>query len=183
MTNKIVCVTAGHSNTDSGAVAKDGTQENHLAVKFRNAVVSYLQKHSDITVRTDGHGNNNAPLAEAIKLVKGSDLALECHMNAFTNPTASGVESISLPKQKAISQNISASIAKVFESKLRGDKGWISQEQSARGKLGFVNAGGIIVELEYISNPEKLQKFNDTYWLAAKAVYLEICKYLKVQPM
>ena len=29
---KIICITAGHSNVDSGAVAKDGTKEADLAV-------------------------------------------------------------------------------------------------------------------------------------------------------
>lgn len=178
MTNKIICVTAGHSNVDSGAVAKDGTKEATLATQFRNAVVHYLQQDKNIHVRTDGHGTNNAPLSEAIKLIKGSNLAVEFHMNASTNATASGVETISLPKDKALSQKLSASIAKVFDSKLRGDKGWIDQSQSARGKLGFVSNGGLIVELEFISNPEKLKKFKDTYWQAAKAVSEVILEYI-----
>lgn len=184
---KIVTITAGHSNTDSGAVTKDANgklvKEADLAVKFRNAVVSYLQKHKDITVRTDGHGTNNAPLVEAIKLIKGSDIAIELHMNASDNKTANGVESISLPKDKKISQSLSKAVADAFGSRLRGEAGWIDQSKSARGKLGYVSAGGIIVELEFISNPEQLQKFNDTYWLASKAVYVEVCKYLKVQPL
>ena len=36
---------------------------------------------------------------------------------------------------------------------LRRDKGWIGQEASARGRLGYVSAGGIIVELFFLSNP------------------------------
>ena len=175
---KIITITAGHSNADSGAVATDGTKEATLATQFRNAVVHYLQQDKNIHVRTDGHGTNNAPLSEAIKLIKGSDLAIEWHMNASTNATANGVETISLPKDKAISQKLSASIAKVFDSKLRGDKGWIDQSQSARGKLGFVSNGGLIVELEFISNPEKLKKFQDTYWQAAKAVSEVILEYV-----
>ena len=175
---KIITITAGHSNVDSGAVATDGTKEATLATQFRNAVVHYLQQDKNIHVRTDGHGTNNAPLSEAIKLIKGSDLAIEWHMNASTNATANGVETISLPKDKALSQKLSASIAKVFDSKLRGDKGWIDQSQSARGKLGFVSNGGLIVELEFISNPEKLKKFQDTYWQAAKAVSEVILEYV-----
>ena len=175
---KIICITAGHSNADSGAVATDGTKEATLATQFRNAVVHYLQQDKNIHVRTDGHGTNNAPLSEAIKLIKGSDLAIEWHMNASTNATANGVETISLPKDKALSQKLSASIAKVFDSKLRGDKGWIDQSKSARGKLGFVSNGGLIVELEFISNPEKLKKFQDTYWQAAKAVSEVILEYV-----
>ena len=167
---KVITVSAGHSNVDSGAVAKDGTKEATLAVKFRNAVVSYLQQDKNIHVKTDGHGTNNAPLSEAIKLIAGSDVAVEFHMNASTNATAYGVETISLTKDKILAQQISLHVAEVFGSKLRGDNGWIDMSQSARGKLGFVSKGGLIVELGFISNEKELKAFNDKYWLAAKAV-------------
>lgn len=181
MTNKIAAICAGHSDVDSGAVTKqDGKliKEATLAVQFRNAVITYLQKEKNITLRVDGHGNNNAPLSESIKLIKGSDLAIEFHMNASVNATASGVETISLPKDKVLSQKLSAAIAKVFDSKLRGDKGWIDQSQSARGKLGFVSNKGLIVELEFISNPDKLKMFQEKYWLAARAVADVIIEHL-----
>ena len=181
--NKIVTITAGHSNTDSGATAQDGTKEATLATLFRNAVVSYLQKHKDITVRTDGHGTNNAPLSEAIKLIKGSDVAIEFHMNASSNATANGVETIALPKDKVLAQKLSKAIADVFGSRLRGDKGFITQEDSARGKLGYIQNGGLIVELEFISNPDKLATFNEKYWLVAKEVYKVICEHLKIKPL
>ena len=181
MTNKIVAICAGHSDVDSGAVAQQNgklVKEATLAVQFRNAVITYLQKEKNITLRVDGHGNNNAPLSESIKLIKGSDLAIEWHMNASTNATASGVETISLPKDKVLAQKLSGAIAKVFDSKLRGDKGWIDQSQSARGKLGFVSNKGLIVELEFISNPEKLKVFQEKYWLAARAVADVIIEHL-----
>lgn len=183
--SKVVTICAGHSNTDSGAVAQGGTKEATLATQFRNAVVSYLQKHKDLTVRTDGHGTNNAPLSEAIKLIKGSDVAVEFHMNSSTNKTANGVETISLPKDKVLAQKLSKAVADVFGSKLRGDNkdGWIDQSQSARGKLGFVQNNGLILELEFISNPEKLKTFNDKYWLAAKEVYKVICLHVGVKPL
>jgi hypothetical protein len=44
-------------------------------------------------------------------------------------------------------------------SKVRGDRGWKSQEESARGKLGFVSAGGIILEVFFLSSPKELRKF------------------------
>ena len=66
-----------------------------------------------------------------------------------------------------------------FCSRLRGDNGWIDQSQSARGSLGYINAGGLIVELEFISNDDKLKTFNEKYWLAAKAVAEVIKEYLK----
>ena len=177
MKNKIVTITAGHSNIDSGALGF-GVKESDLAVKFRNAVTTYL-KAQNILVRNDGVGTDNKDLKHAISLIKGSDLAIEFHMNAATNPSARGVETISLPKDKALSQQLSQTIARVFNSKVRGDKGWIDQSQSARGKLGYVSNGGLIVELGFISNKEELDTFNSSYWIAAKEVSTVIINYLK----
>lgn len=177
---KIITITAGHSNVDSGAIAKDGTKEADLAVKFRNAVVSYLQKYPNVHVRVDGYGTTNLPLPEAIKLIKGSDVAIEFHMNASTNATAGGTETISLTKDKALAQKLSQAITATLETKLRGKEGWIDQSDSARGRLGYINAGGLIVEIGFISNPTELKTFNDKYWLAAKAVSEVILKHVGV---
>lgn len=72
-----------------------------------------------------------------------------------------------MPQSKILAQKLSQAVAGVFGSRLRGDDGWIDQAQSARGKLGFVNAGGLIVELGFISNDEELAQFNAKYWTAA----------------
>lgn len=180
---KIVCITAGHSNKDSGAIAKDGTKEADLAVLFRNALVSYLQKHKDIHTRVDGYGVTNLPLTEAIKLIKGSDIAIEVHCNASTNASAGGTETIALPKDKLLAQKISKAVADVLGTKLRADKGYSTQEQSQHARLGYVVNGGLILELMFISNPTELQAFKDKYWLVAKAVYIVICEHLGVKPL
>lgn len=174
--SKIVTITAGHSNVDPGAVNGKVTEAS-LAVLFRNAVASYLRNYG-YTVRTDGVGTDNQSLNEAIKLIKGSAVAIEFHMNASSNKTAKGVETIALPKDKVLAQKLSQGVAKIMGSPIRGDNGWIDQSQSARGKLGYINAGGLILELEFISNDEKLKQFQDTYWTVAKQVALDIHKYL-----
>lgn len=179
---KVVVITAGHSNTDSGAVTTDSNgklvKESDLAVKFRNAVTTYL-KANHIVVLNDGVGTDNKDLKYAISLIKGSTLAIEFHMNASTNNKAVGVETISLPKDKSLSQELSQAIATVFNTKVRGEQGWIDQSSSARGKLGYVNNGGLIVELGFISNATELGTFNSSYWLAAKKVSEIIIEHLK----
>ena len=70
-------------------------------------------------------------------------------------------------------------VADVFGSRLRGDNGWIDQSQSARGKLGFISNGGLIVELGFISNEAELAQFNAKYWSAAKAVAMILIKHSK----
>ncbi|EXF55790.1 MULTISPECIES: N-acetylmuramoyl-L-alanine amidase [Acinetobacter] len=170
-----VTVTAGHSNVDPGAVSGK-FKEAELVTNFRNAVAYYL-KSSGISIKTDGVGTTNNPLASAIKLIKGSSVAVEFHLNAAGSSQANGVETIALPKDKKLAQDLSKAVASALGSRLRGNEGWIDQSQSARGKLGFINNGGLIVELGFISNEDEISRFNARYWLAAKAVADVLIEY------
>ena len=175
--NQFVTVTAGHSNKDPGAV-NGKFKEAELVSQFRNAVAYYLRE-AGIQYKTDGVGILNQDLNAAIKLIKGSSVAVEFHMNAATSKQANGVETIALPKDKKLAQDLSKAVADAFGSRLRGDNGWIDQSQSARGKLGFISNSGLIVELGFISNEEELFQFNARYWSAAKAVAMILIKHEK----
>lgn len=173
--NRFVTVTAGHSNKDSGAV-NGKFKEAELVSQFRNAVAYYLRE-AGIQYQTDGVGAFNQDLNSALKLIEGSSVAVEFHMNAAVSKQANGIETISLPKDKKLAQDLSKAVAGIFGSRLRGDNGWIDQSQSVRGKLGFVNAGGLIVELGFISNEAELAAFNARYWAAAKALAKVLIEY------
>ena len=160
-------ITAGHSNTDPGAVG-NGFKEAELAAELRNIVALKLRALGH-TVVTDGTGTVNQPLTTAIALIRGSAVALEIHFNAAT-PTAKGVETIALPKDKALAQKLSQAIAAVLETPVRGDKGFIDQTKSARGKLGYINAGGLIIETCFISNPGEMAIYQAKKWLVASAI-------------
>lgn len=172
-----VTVTAGHSNVDPGAVSGK-FKEAELVTNFRNAVAYYL-KSSGISIKTDGVDTTNNPLASAIKLIKGSSVAVEFHLNASGSSQANGIETIALPKDKKLAQDLSKAVAAALGSRLRGNEGWIDQSQSARGKLGFISNGGLIVELGFISNEDEISRFNARYWLAAKAVADVLIDYEK----
>ena len=175
--NQFVTVTAGHSNKDPGAV-NGKFKEAELVSQFRNAVAYYLRE-AGIQYKTDGVGILNQDLNAAIKLIKGSSVAVEFHMNAATSKQANGIETIALPKDKKLAKDLSKALADAFGSRLRGDNGWIDQSHSARGKLGFISNGGLIVELGFISNEEELFQFNARYWSAAKAVAMILIKHEK----
>ena len=168
-------ITAGHSSTDHGAV-NGKIKEADLVVNFRNAVTHYLRE-AGLQVKTDGTGTKNDPLSAAVKLIQGSSVAVEFHMNAAASKQANGIETIALPKDKKLAQDLSKAVADALGSRLRGDNGWIDQSKSARGRLAYVNAGGLIVELGFISNEDELARFNARYWLAAKAVAKVLIDY------
>lgn len=104
---------------------------------------------------------------------------MEIHFNASNNKTANGIECIALPKDKALAQKLSTAVSKVTGSRLRGVGGYIAQEDSARGKLGYVNAGGMILEVSFLSNDQELKVFEERYWLIAKSVAEVLIDYVK----
>ena len=165
---KTITITAGHSNTDPGA-CNGPAREADIAQDMRNMVALYLER-AGIPTRTDGTGKGNASLSQAVKLIKGSAVAVEFHCNAAVSKSAKGVEALSQNKDKAISQQLCKAVSDVLGSPLRGDKGWKPESSGQHSRLAYVSNGGIILELFFISNDAELQTWYDKKWLAAKVV-------------
>lgn len=146
----LLTVTAGHGETDPGAIY-NGEVERDLMTELRDMVSTNL-RDAGHTVRTDGARWQNLPLVHALTLVPGADWAIELHTNAAAIQGATGVEVVAMPKDKARAQRLAAAIGDVLGLRLRGEQGWIDQTQTARGRLGFVRAGGMVVETFFISN-------------------------------
>ncbi|HEZ0559685.1 TPA: N-acetylmuramoyl-L-alanine amidase, partial [Neisseria meningitidis] len=87
-------------------------READLAQDMRNIVASILRNDYGLTVRTDGEGKGNMPLRDAVKLIRGSDVAIEFHTNAAANKTATGIEALSTPKNKRWCQVLGKAVAK-----------------------------------------------------------------------
>lgn len=162
---KPIVITAGHSNKDPGAV-NGAMTEAHIVTDFRNLVAHYLRE-AGVPHMTDGVGHDNQPLASAIKLITPGSISVEFHCNAFSNPVATGVETLSQDKDKPLGKKLCQAVADVLHIVNRGAKGEGSGQHS---RLGFVRAGGIILELFFISNPDDLRRYLDKKWLVAKAV-------------
>ena len=86
------------------------------------------------------------------------------------------VECISIPKDKELCQRLSNATVETTKDNVRGDNGWIDQSKSARGKLGFVEAGGIIVELFFLSNKGDIERYEQVKWLVASVIVGELVK-------
>lgn len=163
-----IVITAGHSNKDPGAVA-GGRKEADFCADMRNYVAYYLTNWG-YKVETDGQGSANAPLAQAVALARGADVAVEFHLNASTSPVAYGVEVLCQPRHKKLAQDISKAITDVTGSRLRGEYGYKPEDSGQHKRLGFVQAGGLVVELEFISNPSRMDALVEKRWVVAKAI-------------
>lgn len=171
-----VLLSAGHSNTDPGAV-NGQYKEAELVTWFRNAVAYYCREEG-LDVITDGSGSTNQPLNQAVKMIKGTNLAVEFHLNAAANKSAKGIEALSQVRDRKISQEMCKAIHQVTGFPLRGDNGWKPENAGQHSKLAFVSGGGIILELFFISNDTELKYFLANYWLIAKAVAQVIIKHI-----
>lgn len=163
-----IVITAGHSSKDPGAVG-GGMTEADICTDFRNLVAHYL-KAAGVAFVADGKDGENLPLSQAIGLVKKAGkgcVAVEFHCNASANPAATGVESLSSDANKRLGSALCQAIADTIGIKDRGAKGESAGQHS---RLGFVQAGGVILELFFISNPQDLRRYLDKKWLVARAV-------------
>ena len=168
-----VVITAGHSNTDPGAVNGNIT-EAEITTDMRN-IVAYCLKDLGIDVVTDGRGNDNQTLRQAIKLIKQGAIAIEFHCNAFHLPSAGGVEALAQPKDKAICQKLCEAVSDVMGIPTRGNDGGFKAENSGQhSRLGYVRNGGIILELFFISNPTELATYQAKKWLIMLALSVKL---------
>ena len=149
-----IVITAGHSHADPGARG-NGTTEAAIVLEFRNLVADALRA-AGISFVKDGEREQNLPLARAIELIAPGALAVEFHCNSFTAPTATGVETLSAPSLYPLGRDLCAAVSEVLAIPNRGAKPEASGQHS---RLGFVQGGGLILELFFISNAGDLARY------------------------
>lgn len=162
---RAIFVSAGHGGGDPGAVA-NGRREADIATEFRNIVAFYLAR-SGVAHALDGDGAINLPLSQAVKLARVYQVAVEFHCNAAGAASATGVETLSAPKDKALGGRICEAIAKNLVLRNRGAK---PENAGQHHRLAFVQSGGVIVELFFITNRDDLAAYDARKWLAGRAV-------------
>ena len=167
--SKIIVLTAGHSNTDPGAV-NGSDREADIAQDMRNITASILRNDYGLTVKTDGEGKGNLPLREAVKLIRGSDVAIEFHTNASANKSATGIEALSTVKNKRWCQVLSRAVADATGWKLRGEGGFKPDNAGQHSRLAYAQAGGIVFEPFFISNDADLKLFKERKWAICRAI-------------
>ena len=181
---KSVFLSAGHSTVDPGAVGqtfdpatgkKVPLKEADVAVEMRNIVAHYCAA-AGLTFETDGKGSENIPLNQAVVKARKHPIGLEFHCNASDNKTAAGVETLSGPKDMALGSAICIAIAGAMGIRNRGAK---PENAGQHHRLAFVQAGGIIVELFFISNPSEVATYQSKKWLIGKAIADVVVKAAK----
>lgn len=151
MPYKAIVLCAGHGGTDQGAAAS-GRVEGREAVKVRDAVAALLRQRR-LSVITDGGPGVNEPLTEAIRLArKTNGPRVDIHFNAGP-AAATGVECLAKENQRELAQALAQAAASALNLKLRGDAGYKSASSGQHSRLAFCEAGGVVLEICFITNP------------------------------
>ena len=162
---KSIFLSAGHSITDPGAVG-NGLKEADVAVETRN-LVSYYLTQWQVPHEVDGRFTENIPLALAAKKARRHPLAVEFHCNAAGTPAARGCETLSAPDDMELGAKLCEAMAAALGTKNRGAK---PENAGHHSRLAFVQAGGIIVELFFITNPLDVEAYRAKKWLLARGI-------------
>lgn len=168
---KKIFISAGHGGGDPGAAA-NGKTEAAVVLEFRDIVAHYLGV-AQVAFSTDGEKGENKPLRDAVKMFSKRDVAVEFHLNAAASPVATGVETLSAEKDKAFGADICRVVSSQLGIANRGAKGESSGQHS---RLAFVQAGGVIVELFFITNKNDLAAYEAVKWVLAKEIAKALVK-------
>lgn len=158
---KKVILCAGHGAGDPGAVSQDGRYtEAALAVRMRDTVAAQLRTRG-VDVIEDGADGENQPLKTTLNYLRNTRqaIAVELHFNAATSRTATGIEALSLPGLKLTSRALAKAVSSATGLQVRGDQGWKPDSAGQHHRLAFCRAGGVILELCFISNPADLKAY------------------------
>lgn len=159
-----IFISAGHDNKDSGAVA-NGFKEAEVVRDFRNLVGFYLDRQG-VDYIADGYGDVNIPLKEVVKIIPKNAVAVEFHLNAAT-PAATGVETLSASKDYELGKKLCEAVSKRLNIRNRGAK---PEDAGQHSRLAYVQAGGLILELFFITNKQDLANYQAVKWLLAREV-------------
>jgi len=152
---KTLFVSAGHDHRDPGAVG-NGHTEADIVLAFRDAVCDELEAKG-LSFERDGERGENLPLRKAIKMASNHDVAIEFHCNAFSDPSATGVETLSAPSDMPLGEALCEAISDTLGIANRGAK---NESIGQHSRLGFVSTGGgVIIELFFITNPHDIAAY------------------------
>lgn len=162
---KIILVSAGHSTVpprDPGAIGS-GYVEATEAVRLRDSIATRLRAKG-VIVLEDGVDGESDPLKKAIGLARQSHIAIEIHFNGNTKPSISGVEVYAKTDKRNIAQSLAAAIADATGLKTRGgDGGYRPDNSGQHQRLGFCEAGGLVVEVCFISNADDMRRYSQNF--------------------
>jgi len=167
-------ISAGHSEADPGATG-NGYSEADLVLEFRDRVARELHRQGAVFYK-DGSKGRNLPLREAADMASKMDVSVEFHFNAFSSASATGSESLSSHRDYELASALSETVSNALGIPDRGAK---TEDSGQHSRLAFVQAGGVILEIGFLTNPNDLNSFLDQQDALASAVAETLLKEVR----
>lgn len=176
-----IFLAAGHSISKPGA-SGNGYKEELLAIEFVDLLTKEL-KNLGINPVVDNHKNALTETIVYLKnLISPNSIVLEVHWNAGP-ANVSGTETL-VPKsytkfEWSLASELSETVSKVLNIKIRGVEGVKTEAESHHGSLGWMRLNGenVLMELCFISNILDMEKYQQNKIILAKEIATILKKY------
>jgi len=181
---KTLFLDAGHSLTDSGAVAvHNGVsfKESELTIALRNAMLQILDKDTGFRTIHDSDNHNlvRTCAAAKAKLQKG-DWLCSLHFNAGS-ATASGVEVFVAEDASLSAKTLGQLLCNLIATELNiPNRGVKSETESAHKRLGILHCSthALLIEVCFISSESDMSKYQAKQATLAQQMALTIAKHI-----
>ncbi|MCY6959215.1 N-acetylmuramoyl-L-alanine amidase [Clostridium brassicae] len=183
-----ICIDSGHGGYDSGTIGYSGTKEKDIALQVSLKVGQLLQKNGIDVVYTRTSDNVPWPPIKGKELEMRCDISNKAKVNYFVSihlnsvdgsPSTSGIETLYGSNRTdgiPLAKNIQKEMVAATGGRDRGIK-----KRNDVYVVKWPDAPPVLVELEFISNPqkEKLLKTSEYQQKCAEAIVRGIMKTLK----
>ena len=185
ISDKIICIDAGHGGFDTGARSADGVHEDELNLMVALKLKKYFEEHGTQVVMTretnEALGKTKKEdMQNRVKTIKESnaDVVVSIHMNKFPQTQYYGAQTFYMTgseKGKLLAEKIQASL---IENLDKNNK----RQAKAVNNLLILKAGSspvVIVECGFLSNPREaaLLAQDDYQEKVAWAIYKGVIEY------
>jgi N-acetylmuramoyl-L-alanine amidase len=189
LAGRTIVVDPGHGSSDPGAIGPEGTKEKDVNLLLGLQVADILRTEGAnviLTRTTDamlGTGGALSDLAGRVAIANssGADIFVSIHNNSYTSPSAQGTETLYNSNNPQATQSLSLATAvqkalvnglEPFNSGLKFDRGVKDVNLYVTGVR--INIPAILVEVQFISNPNgEQQLLNPTYRAAASQALVQ----------
>ena len=143
----------GHGGKDPGAIGKNNTKESEIVLKIGLILKEILEKFNEKVITTREDNTYYTLLQRCTKANKENcDYFISIHMNSSPNKSAKGTETWVYNTNSKIynlGKNLTSNLSKNLNTPNRGVK-----ESKKFSVLKNTNMPAIIIEIDFISNPE-----------------------------
>ena len=183
-----IVLDAGHGGSDPGAIGATGLQEKTITLPVTNKVGDILAKNNVETIYTSDSDKVKFPVSITAGLQErcsisnnaNPDYFVSIHVNAFTSPTAHGIQTEYFTGSAAGQKLAQAVQTELIKETGRYDRGLVTS--SGLMVLKYTDATAILVETSFVSNTdeEKLLATDAFQQKLAKAIATGILKTLGI---